>query len=68
MNYKIIKNIIGKIMVLLAYLMILPLIICVWYKESLENYLAFIIPMILLFGIGKILYSDKAESNQLLAR
>lgn len=55
-------------MVLLAYLMILPLIICVWYKESLENYLAFIIPMILLFGIGKILYSDKAESNQLLAR
>ena len=68
MNYKIIKNIIGKIMVLLAYLMILPLIICVWYKESLQNYLAFIIPMILLFGIGKILYSDKAESNQLLAR
>ena len=55
-------------MVLLAYLMVLPLIICVWYKESLQNYLAFIIPMVVLFGFGKVLNSEKAESNQILAR
>ena len=68
MNYAIIKNILGKIMTLLAYLMVLPLIVCIWYKESFRNYLAFIIPMVLLFVIGKLLYMKKPESNRILAR
>lgn len=68
MNYAIIRNILGKIMTLVAFLMILPLIVCICYKESLRNYLAFIIPMVLLFVIGRILYVKKAESNRILAR
>jgi trk system potassium uptake protein TrkH len=68
MNFAIIRNILGKIMTLLAFLMCLPLAICIWYKESLRNYLAFIIPMVLLFVIGRILYAKKAESNRILAR
>ena len=55
-------------MTLLAYLMVLPLIICIWKKESFINYLAFLIPMILLFVIGRLLYIKKAESNRILAR
>ncbi len=55
-------------MTLLAYLMVLPLIVCIWYKESFRNYLAFIIPMVLLFVIGKLLYMKKPESNRILAR
>ena len=68
MNYAIIRNLLGKIMTLLAYLMVLPLIICIWKKESFINYLAFLIPMILLFVIGRLLYIKKAESNRILAR
>ena len=55
-------------MTLLAYLMVLPIIICIWYKEGIRNYIAFIIPMVLLFVIGKLLYRKKAESNRILAR
>jgi trk system potassium uptake protein TrkH len=68
MNYAIIRNILGKIMTLLAFLMILPIAICIWYKEDPRNYLAFIIPMVLLFIIGRLLYIKKAESNRILAR
>ena len=68
MNYAIIRNILGKIMTLLAFLMILPLIVCVWKKESYMNFLAFLIPMALLFVIGKLLYIKKAKSNRILAR
>lgn len=68
MNYAIIRNILGKIMTLLAFLMVLPLIICIWKKEAFINYLAFLIPMILLFVIGRLLYIKKAESNRILAR
>ena len=55
-------------MTLLAFLMVLPIIICIWKEEKLINYLAFLIPMVLLFVIGKILCLKKAESNRLLAR
>ena len=68
MNYAIIRNILGKIMTLLAFLMVLPLIICIWKNEEFINYLAFLIPMILLFVIGRLLYIKKAESNRILAR
>lgn len=68
MNYAIIRNILGKIMMLLACLMILPIIICICYKESLINYLAFIVPMVLLLIIGRFLNIKKVESNKILAR
>ena len=38
MNYQIVRNIIGKIMILLAMLMFLPLIVCIIYQEEFINY------------------------------
>ena len=68
MNYSIVRNILGKIMVLMAILMCLPLIVCLCYQESYINYLAFIIPAILLFVIGKLFNLKKAKESKMLAR
>ncbi len=68
MNFAIIRNILGKIMILLACLMLLPLLTCVIYKESWENYLGFLLPMALLLGLGFLCNMKKAESSNLLAR
>ena len=68
MNYRIVTNILGKIMTLIAALMILPVIVCILYKEDLINYIAFLVPMVALFIIGRILNIKKAESNRILAR
>ncbi len=68
MNFAVIRNILGKIMVLLACLMLLPLSMCIIYKERWYNYLAFLIPMALLFGLGYLCNRKKAESAKLLAR
>ena len=68
MNYSIVRNILGKIMVLMAILMCLPLIVCLCYQESYINYLAFIIPAILLFVIGNLFNLKKAKQSKMLAR
>ena len=49
MNYAIIRNILGKLMIFIAGLLVLPLIVSIIYKEGLRFYLAFIIPIVLLF-------------------
>ena len=54
MNYKMIASIIGKIMVIMAAFMLLPLsitLIC-YEDEGIRNVLAFLIPMVSLFIIG----------------
>lgn len=68
MNYSIIRNIIGKIMILMAILMLLPLIICVSYQEDLIYYISFIVPSILLALIGYLFNLKKAENTKILAR
>lgn len=68
MNYQIIKNILGKIMVLLAFLMFLPIIVALVDKEGEKNLLAFLVPIVLLFIIGKLLMLKKAENTQILPR
>lgn len=68
MNYSIIRNILGKIMILTAFLMIMPLIFCVIYKEELINYIAFLVPIALLFIFGKIFNLKKADNTKMLAR
>ena len=68
MNYTSIKNILGKIMVLLAFLMFLPIIVCLCEDESERNLISFLIPITLLFVIGKLLMVKKAENNSLLPR
>ena len=68
MNFSIIKNILGKIMVLMSFLMCLPLIVCICYQETYMNYIAFIIPIILMYVIGRLLNLNKAKDSKMLAR
>ena len=68
MNYSIIRNILGKIMILTAFLMSLPLIFCVIYQEKLLNYIAFIVPIVLLVLFGWLFNIKKANDTKMLAR
>lgn len=68
MNYSIIRNIIGKIMILMAILMLLPLIICICYQEELINYIAFIVPSLLLTVFGYLFTIKKAENTKIFVR
>ncbi len=68
MNFSLIRNILGKIMMLLGCLLLLPLIVCVVYQEAFINYVAFLVPMALLLGIGGLCNIKKAKSGKLLAR
>lgn len=68
MNYSIIRNILGKIMILMAFLMLLPLAFCIAYQEDLINYIAFLVPIILLLIFGKLFNLKKAETSKMLAR
>ena len=66
MNYKMIINIIGKIMILLALLMILPMIVSIIYSEGIlwavlgqKNDL----PSVTKSGVSPILSSERREKN-----
>lgn len=60
MNTKIIKYSIGKLLIILSALMLIPLIISIIYNEGLEDMVSFIIPIIASFICGKTLehYGD----------
>ena len=68
MNYGVIRNIIGKILILLAGLMCLPLIVSLVYQEGLQNYLSFIIPIVSLIIVGILLTVKKAKNSKMLPR
>lgn len=68
MNYSIIRNILGKLMILIAILMVFPLVISIIYREGLKNYLSYIIPIVSLLIIGYILNIRKAQTSKMLAR
>ncbi len=63
MNYKKLGQIIGKIMILESILMIAPLIVSFIYQESLKYQLSFLIPIVLLVGIGSLLQLLKPKYN-----
>ena len=65
MNYSIIRNILGKIMILMAFLMLLPLAFCIAYQEDLINYIAFLVPIILLLIFGKLFNFPKFQTPYL---
>ncbi len=65
MNYKKLGIILGKIMLLEGILMVAPLIVSIIYRESFIHKLAFIIPIILLIGIGILLQFLKPKNNAL---
>lgn len=68
MNYSLIRNILGKIMILIAMLMGLPLIVSLIYRESIMNVFAFLIPMILMGLIGYLFNIKKAKSMRMYAK
>ncbi len=65
MEYRKLGNILGKIMVLEGILMLAPLLVSLIYKESVLHILAFVIPIVLLCGIGFGLQIPKARRNHL---
>lgn len=55
MNYKKLGQLLGKIMILEGVLMCAPLAVSLIYREGVVNAIAFIVPIILLVGIGYFL-------------
>ena len=68
MNYGIIRNILGKLMIVIAGLMSLSLIFCIAFQEKFINYVAFIVPIASLLLIGILFNIKKAKSTRILAR
>lgn len=68
MNYQIVRNVIGKLMILLAFLMFLPLIVCIIYQEEFINYIAFLVPIVLLLIIGVLFNLKQAEHKKMMVR
>lgn len=68
MNYSLIRNILGKIILLLAIFMILPIFIALYYKEPLINIISFLIPGLSLALIGFLMAFFKAKNTKILAR
>ena len=68
MNYKMIINIIGKIMILLALLMILPMIVSIIYSEGIRNILSFLVPIIVYAGLGVLLSYNKKKTGKIGAK
>lgn len=68
MNYSVIRNILGKMLLALAAMMVLPLIVSFIYQEGMTHYLAYIIPIAVLVLIGFLCNIKKAENPKMLAR
>ncbi|MBQ9083239.1 MAG: TrkH family potassium uptake protein, partial [Clostridia bacterium] len=65
MNYQKLGTILGKIMILEGILMMAPLAVSFIYRESLMHILAFVVPIVLLLGIGFMLQIPKPERGNL---
>ncbi len=65
MNYRKIGKVLGKIMIMEGILMFAPLIVCLIYRESFTNILAFVIPISALIIIGFLLQFLKPKRNAL---
>lgn len=66
MNYRMIFYITGNILKLEAGLMCLPILVSLIYQDN--ELLAFLIPALILFGLGFLISFKKPENNSLLAR
>ena len=65
MNYKYLGKILGKIMILEGALMFAPFTVSLIYRESFTHTLAFLVPMLLLVGLGFGLQLLKPTRNSL---
>ena len=68
MNYSIIRNILGKIILALSALMIFPMIVSLYYREPFRNTISFLIPIIILFVIGFLMAFFKPKNKTFYAR
>ncbi|MBP5446299.1 MAG: TrkH family potassium uptake protein [Acholeplasmatales bacterium] len=68
MNYGLIRNILGKIILLVGILMSLPLFVSLYYKEPIRNTISFLIPMASLLLIGFLMSFFKAKNTSIMAR
>ena len=69
MNYAVIRNLVGKIMVLVGFLMLVPLITAIVYLEKIQNIISYLIPMAGLIITGYFLgYFKKAKDTRMGAR
>lgn len=66
MNYKMVFHTIGQILKVEAALLVLPLIVNFIYREP--NFLAFILPIGLLLGVGILLTIKKPQKTTIYAR
>ena len=65
MNYKLLGKILGKIMILEGILMLAPFVVSLIYAEGVLNAFAFIIPIVLLVGLGILLQLPKPKRSSL---
>ena len=68
MNLKIINNAIGRLLQVLAVLMILPLLIAFIYHESTSDKINFLIPIVLSGVIGTIMARAGSEKGHIFTR
>lgn len=68
MNFSVIRTILGKLAILLASLMILPLIVSLIYQEGIRNVLAFLIPIVVLAVLGVLLNIKKPTNLKMQVR
>ena len=68
MNHGLIRNIVGKITLLIGVLMILPLFVSLYYKEPTKNTISFLIPMFILIVIGFLMSFFKAKNTSIVAK
>lgn len=69
MNFNIIRNYIGKILILIGVLMLIPLITAFIYQEAILNIFSYLIPMAALIIIGGFLgYFRPAKNKYMGAR
>ncbi len=66
MNYKVVFNVIGKTLIILAGLMCIPMFVGVFYREG--NFLAFLIPILSLLVVGFPLSYMKVKDKSLYAK
>lgn len=65
MKNKLVYKYIGKVLIAFAALMILPMIVCIVYKESI---IPFFIPALISLGIGALLNSINLKNKTLYAK
>lgn len=68
MNYKAVRNLIGKILMIVGALMILPLFVALIENEGWQNYLAFLVPIAALEICGSLLRIKTNKSTNFQAK